>query len=278
MRTILSGIYVESAYPAVVAGAIASQGQVLLVDAPLRADDARDWLSQVGEIGKPRFLAVMDHHPDRILASRNLDLPRIAHTTTSETVAHWPDTFKGAHQPVGSEVDRIKRITGMNKLTPDLTFTDSLLIHLGDQAVRFVHQPGPTQGAMWVVLEDRRVVFLGDTVTSSEPPFLGFARLDAWLQGLDRLRESPYKDFKLISGRDGLVDRDAVNNMARFLRKVPIRLERLDGSASLEAKAEAAADDLLSDFKVSSSRRDLCRLRLQAGLMRLRRRDRPADD
>jgi glyoxylase-like metal-dependent hydrolase (beta-lactamase superfamily II) len=278
VRTILSGIYVETAYPAVCVGAVASQGQVLLIDAPLRGDDARDWLNELDEFGEPRFLAVLDHHPDRVLASRNLDLPRIAHSATSETVAHWSDTYKGAHQPVGSEVDRIKRVTGLNKLTPDLTFSDTLLIHLGDQHVRFVHQPGPTQGAMWAMLEDRHVVFLGDAVTASEPPFLGYADLDAWLDGLDRLRDKVYKDFKLVSGRDGLIDRDAVNNMARFLRKVPIRLARLDGSANLESRAQSAADDLLSDFKVSTGRRDMCRLRLQAGLIRLHRREHPAED
>ncbi len=278
MRTILSGITIENAYPALTVGAIAGDGEVLLVDFPLRADDAKEWLGQISELGKPRYLAVLDQHPDRVLASRNIEIPRAAHNATADAVLRLPDTFKGASQPVGSEVDRIKRVTGMTRLTPDLTFRDTLLIYLGDQLVRLRHQPGPTPGSVWVVLEDRGVVFVGDTVVVGEPPFLGYCEIEPWLEALDVLRASPFEDYKILSGRDGLVDRDVINDMARFLRKVPVRLEHMLDADDIDASAEAAAGELMNDFKVTSARWDLCRFRLKSGLIRLFRRDHPVEE
>jgi len=278
VRTILSGITIENAYPALTVGAVAGQGELLLIDFPLRADDAKEWLGQVSELGKPRYLAVLDQHPDRVLASRNIEIPRAAHTATSDAVSRLPDAFKGASQPVGSEVDRIKRVSGITRLTPDLTFSDTLLIHLGDQLIRLRHQPGPAAGSMWVVLEERGVVFVGDAVVVNEPPFLGFSQIDPWLDALDVLRAAPFEDYKILGGRDGLVDRDAINDMARFLRKVPVRLEHMQEADDVEVAAEAAAEDLMDDFKVTSARWDLCHLRLKSGLVRLFRRDHPVED
>jgi glyoxylase-like metal-dependent hydrolase (beta-lactamase superfamily II) len=278
VRTILSGITIENAYPALTVGAIAGGGELFLVDFPLRGDDAKEWVSQIGDLGRPRYLAVLDQHPDRVLGSRNIELPRAAHSATAEAVARMPDTFKGAGQPVGSEADRLKRITGVMSLTPDLTFGETLLIHLGDQVIHLQHRPGPAPGAMWVVLEERGVVFVGDAVTVSEPPFLGFAQIDSWLGALDLLRASPFDNYKILGGRDGLVDRDAINEMARFLRKVPVRLDRLQEGDNVETAAEAAAKDLLDDFKVSAARRDLCLFRLKAGLTRLYRHDHPIEE
>jgi hypothetical protein len=55
-------------------------------------------------------------------------------------------------------------------------------------------------------------------------------------------------------------------------------MDRLGRISGQEARAQSAAEDLLSDFKVSAGRRDMCRLRLQAGLLRLHRRDHPGEE
>lgn len=275
MRAILTRIYVESGYTGVQTGVVAGGDSLLVIDAPLRSDDAREWLADLNEVGRPRYLAVLDHHPDRVLGSRNLDVPRLAQNETAEYISRMPDAYKGSANPVGSDADRIKRVTGMSKIVPDLTFNSELTLHLDGQDVVFWHRPGPTPGSMWVVLEDRSTVFIGDTVTVAEPPYLGFADVDAWLAALDELRDSGLSDFKYVTGRDGLVDRDAINDMARFLRKIPVRLERLEGQRDIASGLDSMADELVDDFRVVQARKDLCRLRLKTGMERLYRRDHP---
>ena len=267
MRKYRSGVLVESRYPGVIIGAVPSDDGMLLVDMPLKPEDGRDWIGQLTSIGHPKYLALMDQHPDRALAMRAFDFPIVAQEDTLQVMRGWPDAFKGSAKPIGAEVDALKRITGVNKGIPSLSFDHELTLHLGEREVLFTHRPGPAPGSMWVVLPDSKIAFIGDTVTVSEPPYIGDAEIEAWIESLDELRSEAFSSFVLLSGRDGSVDREAVNAMARFVRKIPVRLRRMKKKG--DASADSVAKGLLKEYQVPTARRDLVLLRLQAGLRKL---------
>jgi glyoxylase-like metal-dependent hydrolase (beta-lactamase superfamily II) len=269
MRKYRSGVLVESRYPGVILGAVPSSDGMLLVDMPLKPDDGRDWIGQLTNTGRPKFIALMDHHPDRALGMRSFDLPIVGQDETLRAMRGWPDAFKGSAKPIGAESDTLKRVTGVHKAIPSIAFSDELKLELGDRQVLFLHRPGPTAGSMWVVLPEAKVMFIGDTVTVSEPPYLGDADIEAWIESLEELRKEPFASYMLLSGRDGSVDRDAVNAMARFIRKVPVRLKRLKKKGDPADAAESVAKGLLKDYKLPNARRDLVLLRLQTGLRNL---------
>ena len=270
MREIVRGVVIEDKFPGIVVGAIASEAGLLLVDCPIRVEDGREWLSRLSDFGRPRYLVLLDAHPDRVLGARALDIPTLAHDETRLTMAAWPDTFKGAAHPIGAEADRLKRITGVSKAVPEVTFSEELEVHLGERVVELWHRPGPMPGSIWVVLHDVRVAFIGDAVSVNEPPYLGEAEIDAWLESLADLRE--LAGYKLVSSHDGLIRNSDVNAMGRFLRKVPVRLARMaDRSLPLEAAA-TLAPKLMQGMKVPAARREQALLRLETGLARLYRR------
>lgn len=277
MRNLSSRILLENKYPGVTLGAVASEDGVLLVDCPLRVEDGREWVSQLGLLGRSRYLTLLDSHPDRILGARAFDIPIIAHEATRRTIRNLPDTFKGSSHPIGAEADRVKRVTGVSKTVPELTFSDELVLYLGEHRIRFVHQPGPTPGSIWVLIPKEKVAFIGDALTVAEPPYIGEADIKGWLQALGELRSAPLRDYTLVSARDGPVNHKAINAMSRFLRKIPIRLERLSKAEDLEGAAGTMAAQLLKGFKVPPHRLDLAWLRLQAGLTRLYRLQNPAE-
>ena len=278
MRKVISGIYYEDQYPGIALGLIETGNGLLLVDTPPRVEDGREWLSAVAELGKPDYLALLDSHPDRVLGARIFDLRRIAHEETLRIIDGWSDTFKGGSNPIGGESDQFKRISGVRKSTPEISFTNQLELFLGNRRIQFWHQPGPTPGAMWVVLQKEKVAFIGDAVTVKEPPYLGEADIDTWLESLDVLRSEELGGFRRVSGRDGRIKRDDVNAMARFLRKIPVRLERLIEEEDREALAEKIARELIDDFSVSSARVELALQRLKAGLLNLYNRQYPNDE
>ncbi len=269
MRKYRSGVLVESRYPGVILGAVPSSDGMLLIDMPLKPDDGRDWIGQLTNTGRPKFIALMDQHPDRVLGMRAFDLPIVGQDETLQAMRGWPDAFKGSAKPIGAEADTLKRITGVHRAIPSIAFSHELQLELGDREVLFLHRPGPTAGSMWVVLPEAKVVFIGDTVTVSEPPYLGEADIEAWIDSLEELRKEPFSSYMLISGRDGGVDRDAVNAMARVIRKIPVRLKRLKKKGNPADAAESVAKGLLKDYRLSNARRDLVLLRLQAGLRNL---------
>jgi hypothetical protein len=73
----------------------------------------------------------------------------------------------------------------------------------------------------------------------------------------------------VISAHGGRVNRDDINNMARFLRKVENRLEKLAKSDEHAAAAAEFAEELIEDFKVLSQNEESALLRLQTGLLDL---------
>ena len=269
MRRIAPNVYLETKYPGVQLGAVVTDDGLFLIDSPARADDGRDWLVALSEYGKPRYLALLDSHPDRVLGARIFDFPIVAHDWTLETMSNWTDSFKGSARPIGAEVDSLKRITSVRKAVPELAFSDQMVIHLGDRPINLLHRPGPTPGSIWVVFPEAKVAFIGDAVTVAEPPFLGEADIEYWLTSLDDLRKGRMRSYKLISSRDGPIKPENINDMARFLRKIPWRLERLAEAGAPPEEAGDLASELMKDFKVPKARHDQVLLRLEVGLTRL---------
>jgi glyoxylase-like metal-dependent hydrolase (beta-lactamase superfamily II) len=269
MRRIASQVWVEDKYPSGEVGLIASQGEVMLIDPPLLIDDVKQWLAEVEDLGEVRYITLIDSHPDRVLGARALDIPRIGHDLTLETIREWSDTFKGNTHPIGAESDRLKRVTGVQSAMPEITFNQELILSLGTKDIRFLHRPGPRPGSIWVLEDTTSVVFVGDAVTVDEPPYLGLSDLGLWLDALDDLRKLEGDGFIVVSAHGGRVDRDDINNMARFLRKVENRLEKLDKADDQASAAVEFADELSLDFKISDQRKEIAFLRLQTGLLDL---------
>jgi cyclase len=278
MRKIAPGVFLEDKYPGVQVGAIVTADGLMLIDIPTRVEDGRSWISVLSPYGKPRYVALLDTHPDRVLGARALDFPLVAHDRTRQAMNGWSDSFKGGAHPIGAEADVIKRVTGVRKAIPELTFTEHLVIYLGKREIHFWHHPGPTPGSMWVVLPESKVAFIGDVVTVAEPPYLGEAEIETWLSTLDVLRGSSMLSYTLVTSRDGLIERQDINTMARFLRKVPRRVGRISRGGNREETTAKFAQQLIRDFDVPSGRRDQVLLRLQAGLTQLCTRMHPIED
>ena len=272
MRKIAPGVYLESRFPAVQLGAIASDSEILLIDTPLRSEDAREWTGILSSQGQPRFVAMLDHHPDRSLGGRSFDLPVLAHDLTREVMAGWPDAFKGGTRPIGAESDRLKRITGVTKAVPEVSFAESLVVHVGRRQAELIHRPGPLAGSIWVAVPQARVVFVGDLIVLSEPPFFGECVIDSWLASLSDLSGRRWKDYTLVSGRDGVVGREALRAMARLLEKVESRLARIGGRSVAAEACATLAGQLLRGYRVSGARREQALTRLQLGLARMHSR------
>ncbi len=267
MQKLAPKVFLENKYIGVNLGLVVTSEGLLLVDSPLHPEEVQEWWKVVSERGRPKFLILLDSHPDRVLGSRTLKLPAIAQDQTLKAIREWADTFKGNAHPIGAEADLLKRITGVNNAIPEITFSERMVIHMGGKEIIFLHRPGPRPGSMWMVIPDLSVVFVGDTVTIDEPPYVGVSDIEAWLNSLDELRGSDMKSYTLISSYGGRIDRKDINHMARFLRKVQSRVEKLNDEKSRNEEMERLAIDLMGDFSIRAMREDLILKRLKTGLL-----------
>ena len=272
MRKLARYVFLENEYVGVHVGVIKVDDSLLLVDVPLLVDEAREWLNVVSGKGRPRYLTLLDSHPDRVLGAINYDIPIIAQYRTMVEMLGWSDTFKGGAHPIGADADQLKRIVGVQKVVPDLAFSNEMSLFLNELELTFLHRPGPRDGSTWLLIPSTKVAFVGDFVTVSQPPYFGAADIDRWLKGLDELRHSPLEEYKIISSRDGLVNRDDINNMARFIRKIPLRLKDLTGGDDDEKIARKQASALLKSYALPAVYEDVAHTRLTSSIIDLHSR------
>lgn len=228
MQQIERGMYYEDNYLGVTLGGLVYAHGSILIDAPLRSEDARSWrttlLNQRG--GVHRLLILLDAHPDRTLGARTMDCTVLSHQRAAQILRNRPAIFKGQNTETGAVWEVYGDAIGMRWANPDITFTDRMSLHWGGSEVILEYHPGPSQGAIWVIIPDEKVVFVGDAVVLNQPPFLANADIDEWLQTLQVL-EQDYSDYVVVSGRGGPASIEDVQQQIHYLEHMRQALDQL---------------------------------------------------
>jgi glyoxylase-like metal-dependent hydrolase (beta-lactamase superfamily II) len=267
MQQIEHGIYIENSYPGVTVGAILLPLGTILVDAPLRAEDARAWLNVIYNLGgKPnRVLVNLDAHPDRTLGARSMECTIIAHQKTAQVFRTRPSVFKGQNAESGSVWETFDDIVGTRWALPDITFTHKISIHWGEHEVYIEYHAGPAPGGTWVVVPSAKVVFPGDVVLLNQPPFLTNADIPAWIDTLGVLMSS-FRDYTVISGRGGVISQEAVKAQQRHLKNILKGLDRMVKRNAPTSDVERLIPNLLSDLTFPDELHDQYYQRYRHGL------------
>lgn len=268
MHEIVSGIYFEDSYPGVTLGAITLSRGTVMIDAPLRAEDGRSWRAALLNRGSgiDRVLINLDAHPDRTIGVRSLECTVLAHQLTAQEFQNRSATFKGQGDDTGSEWETCTDLGSSRWVIPDITFTQQLQLHWDKTGVSLEHHPGPSVGAIWVVIADAKVAFIGDAVLPDQPPFLADADIPAWIETLDELLLDKYKAYLLVSGRSGFVSSADIRKQKKILSEIETRLGTMRERSSPEEAAEKLIPKIMKHYDVSGKRRDFFENRLSHGL------------
>ncbi len=267
MHTIDEGIFYEDCYPGVTVGAISRPHGLLLIDAPLRTEDIRNWRSVLhSRGGGERMLVALDAHYDRTLGLRMMEAPVITHHKTAAVLKKRTGLFKGQGDESGAEWELCAPLGSRRWLQPDFTFTVQVTLHWGKSEINIEHHPGPMQGAAWVLVPQRKVAFVGDAVFKDQPPFLANADIPAWLETLDVLEEMTRDGFVIIIGRSGTAVQQDVIAQRDFLLRVQDALDELHARKAPPKQARSLAPGLLETLTTPANRRGFYTLRLEYGL------------
>ncbi len=268
MEQIESGIYIENAFTGVTLGALALPHGTILIDAPPCPDDARSWRAALRNLGSGvnRLLINLDEHYDRTLGARTLECAVMSHTRTAQLVRGRSAVFKGQVSDSGAEWERCSGLSGIRWAPPDLTFNQQALLHWKDTPVVLEHHPGPSPGAAWVMIPDLKVVFVGDTVPINQPPFLANANLPNWIESMELLLSTAFRDYLVVSGRGGPAPVEVLKGLRRTLKYLHRRMEALAGREERPEATEALIPKLLSGLDFPPEREEQYIRRLRYGL------------
>lgn len=267
MEAIGKNVYIEDKYLGVTLGVVSQPRGLVLIDAPPSPEDSRMWRASLMGMGNgpERLLINLDSHPDRTLGARAMDCTVIAHEKTALAFRNRPNTFKAQGDETGANWEAIPGLGSVRWAPPEISFTNQLSLHWGETPILLESHPGPTRGAIWAILPEQKVVFVGDAVLKGQPPFLAHADLPAWIEALGVL-QSEYKGYTVVSGRGGVVTAQVVKHQADVLKRIHDKLDKLGKKRSAVASADKLAEQMLKDFKAPAARQKQYTQRLRYGV------------
>ncbi|MFN8403782.1 MAG: hypothetical protein U0V48_09520 [Anaerolineales bacterium] len=267
MESIGQNVYIEDKYLGVTLGVISQPRGLVLIDAPPSPEDSRMWRASLMGMGNgpERLLVNLDSHPDRTLGARAMDCTVIAHEKTAFAFRNRPNTFKAQGDETGANWEAIPGLGSVRWAPPEISFTHQLSLRWGETPILLESHPGPTRGAVWAILPEQKIVFVGDAVLKGQPPFLAHADLPAWIEALGVL-QSEYKGFTVVSGRGGVVTSQIVKHQADVLKRMRDKLDKLGKKRSAVASADKLAEQMLKDFKAPAARQKQYTQRLRYGI------------
>ena len=268
MDAIAKNVYIEDRYLGVTLGAITQSRGLIQIDAPPSPEDGRAWRASLMGMGNgpERVLINLDAHPDRTLGVRAMDCTVIAHENTALAFRNRPTTFKAQGDETGANWEAIPGLGSVRWAPPEISFVEKITIHWSDTPIILESRPGPASGAIWVILPEEKVVFIGDAVLKGQPPFLANADLPEWIESLKILQEPEYKGFTIVSGRGGVVTQQNVRSQVDILKRIYDRMDKLGKKKSAAPPTDKLADQLLKDFKAPVARQKQYLHRLRYGL------------
>lgn len=313
MKEIGPNIFYEDQLTGVTLGALVMPRGVVLIDAPLRAEDSHTWnatvLSHSGthmndengskEISSDHVLVYLDGHPDRTIGARILETASqtpiiIAHRETARGFESRPTIFKGQSTDTGADWELCDDVVSTRWALPDLTFTDQLCLQWDQKgssrrsgaenavpgrswSVVLEHHPGPAAGAIWVHIPQAKTLFVGDAVLVGQAPFLESADIPRWLDTLDLLASEKFRGYSIVSGRGGLVTERDVLTQKKYMERIMKFVDSLEQESTPPANIDKIVKDILSWLDFPTDRRPLYEQRLRYGLQNYFLRHFPSD-
>jgi glyoxylase-like metal-dependent hydrolase (beta-lactamase superfamily II) len=269
MQEIANKVFIEDSFPGVILGAISTPRGLVQIDAPPSTEDSRAWRASLMNVGagSDRVLVNLDSHPDRTLGARAMDCTIIAHEKTAEVFRNRPNTFKAQGDETGANWESIPGLGSVRWAPPEISFTNTMTLHWSDNPIQFEHRPGPTAGAIWVILPVEKIVFVGDLVLRNQPPFLSNCDLPAWIDSLKILMGNEYKGFNIISGRGGSVQAQVVKTQLDTIKHIHDRLEKMAARNASPEATEKLVEGLVSGYKAPAAKQKHFAQRLRYGLL-----------
>ena len=124
----------------------------------------------------------------------------------------------------------------------------------------------------WLRYDAQKVIFVGDSVVLNQPTFFAKADLTTWIEDLEWLGSDRFKNFKIISGRNGLIQSSSIRTMSALLNEAKERIDELAEEEMPLVNVPELAAHLLKKINYDSQLRDRYYLRLTRGLEQYIRR------
>jgi len=280
MEEIANHIFIESRCCGVVLAVLKLKDGLIIVDAPFKPEDQQNWRAKLKEFrgANKRLLVMLDTHIDRTLGIRALETNVLGHANAVEIMRERPTTARGQDNDAGADWEPFDLPANIRWAIPDMTYSKRVTIHWDDQPVEITHHFGSHLAGSWLQVPAEKIIFIGDSIVLGQPPFLAWSDLDQWLLDLAWLGSDEFKGYQIISGRNGLVKKNAIEKMVKLLSQIKIVVDDLAGENNRIVEIIKVVPSLLKKFTYDKTCQEQYENRLIWGLDQYLKRHYPAAD
>ena len=204
MEEVAKQVYVETAYDGVNVGAMVTPTGVICFDVPSYARDARDWAARMHRLSPypVQNIILTDSHGDRVMNTRWLNAPIIMQQEAAKVLAGYEKRFPQTLLESLSirNPHRGRELSNGPVEHATTSFSGEIVIFRHGQQLVFKSAPGPLLGNCWVMLPERGVIYVGDTLVIDQHPLLAAPSLNGWLNTLALMR-TYVKTHVIVPGR-----------------------------------------------------------------------------
>jgi glyoxylase-like metal-dependent hydrolase (beta-lactamase superfamily II) len=272
MEEIADGIFVETGYEGVNVGAILTDEGIICIDAPSYPRAARDWITNLERLHRRhvRYLILTDNHGDRILNTRWISAPIIAHKIVADELRGYEKKYP---QPLIASLEQRNPFDG-RELTNSpvdqvsLSFSNELTIVIAESNVVLRHTPGPMAGTIWVYLPAEGVIFTGDSIVDGMIPPAADMYSQQWLQSLKMLSARDLSTQVIVPGRGQVGDTQAIEYVTTYIEQLLRTVENHIELGRNRTDLTQLVDEFTHDFHSEGSTEPWSRDKIQRGLER----------
>ncbi len=271
MQRIAPNVYVETAWPGINIGAVITSVGIILIDTPLLPNEARRWQENLSTVTDLPIIYVIntDFHPDRVVGNSWVSAPVIAHEGVWEKARTYSDGLRqqlidslSTHHP-----HAVRKIVTWKVTLPQLTFTEQLILHKGEQTIELIHFDSATPASSLVYLPEEGIVFTGDIVVCGMHPLASQANSKEWLNALNAIRKMQID--RLVPGRGPIGDKQDTYAISEYIRQLRARVRKLYSAGRSKAEVSTLVSEFMEYFPVPDDQRDAIRARVKAGIDRV---------
>ncbi|MBW1698986.1 MAG: MBL fold metallo-hydrolase [Deltaproteobacteria bacterium] len=215
MEKINGNIWVETEYFGANIGIVKTSLGCVLIDTPMNPSDQDHLIKEVknNELGEITWIITTDHHLDHFMGASFLPGKLISHHAVR-------GRFMKAFGPIEKIVKRVswsdpkgaKRLRDFQIKEPLITFDGGLRLFFDRVTIHLKPFTGHTPHTICVRIEPEGVLFTGDNVVNSIPPFFHDAEEPLkWIDSLEAMKRLCF-DI-LVPGHGKLAGREIIDEM-----------------------------------------------------------------
>lgn len=272
-QEVAPGVFINTHYRGCTPGFVQTDEGVVLIDAPLIPEQAKDWRKQIEEQTKNApfiYLFNTDHHRGHALGNQYFMPTRvIAHERAHKEMSGYTENFKErVYNSFKREPDIQAQLTNIEIIPPHVTFTERARLLYGGWEIQLIYVGGHTPATSIAWLPEEKVCFVGDVLWMDQHPYMAQADSLEWLKALELIRGLGAEI--LVPGHGPICEPDQTHKVEEYIifMRGRVRDYYLEGKTKNEAKS-GLVGELLEWFPVPPERKAKIESQIKSGINRV---------